>query len=131
MPYEVSGVTPSSRNSDKLGFVRITYDFALHGGAVGNINLPEFVLPPKAFIVGGGIHVITAPTSGGSATITVTAGGATIKASTAIASFTGELALATMPVFSSSGGSVTVAVGTAALTAGKFDIVLLYATASA
>lgn len=131
MPYTVTGVTPGNIEEGLGGRVRITYDFALHGGAVGNIDLPEYLLPARAVILGGAIRVITAPTSGGSATITVSVGGTTIKASTAIASFTGNLALETMPVYSANGGKLRVAVGTAALTAGKFDVIIDYAIASA
>lgn len=131
MPYTVTGVTPSDYVEGASGTVRVTYDFALHGGAVGNIDLPELNLPAKSFITGGGIHVITAPTSGGSATITLSVGGAALKGSTAIASFTGEIAFGTMPVYSSTGGKLRVAVGTAALTAGKFDVVIQYTIASA
>lgn len=75
------------------GLTRVTYDYAEHGGAVGSTPL-ELTLPVGTIITNGFIDVITAPTSGGSATIALNFIGENtqaIKAATAIASYSGRV----------------------------------------
>lgn len=120
-----------------IGNVKMTYDFAVNGGAVSTIiptNSPT--IPIKAIILGGTIDITTTLTSGGAATIALetsagmAAGG--LKAATAVASWVaGQLALT--PVFTAAtyvkmtaAGRPQVTIATAALTAGKFDINLVY-----
>lgn len=112
--------------------VDAVYDFAVQGGAIGTITLPVQI-PAKAIVIGGFLDVITAPTSGGSATVAINVeGAADVQAPTAIASLTtGRKAL--IPVFTAASSvkttiqrNVTVTIATAALTAGKFHIVLYY-----
>lgn len=120
-----------------LGNAKVTYDFAVDGGAVSTItptDSPE--LPSKSIILGGTIDITTTLTSGGAATIALgtSAGSSTtsLKGATAVASWTaGQLAL--VPVFTAAtyvkltaAGKPTLTIATAALTAGKFDINLVY-----
>ncbi|MEV7611318.1 hypothetical protein AB0N61_17670, partial [Microbacterium sp. NPDC089320] len=66
MPY--TGGYPTS----SVQVVRARYDFAVDGGAVGDIDLTKSpVIPAGAVILGGFVEVDTAVTSGGSATVAV------------------------------------------------------------
>ncbi|MFC3986797.1 hypothetical protein [Streptosporangium jomthongense] len=119
------------------------YDFAVDGGAVSTITLRSAPgdsngndIPAGSVIVGGYIEVDTAVTSGGSATVGVNSEGAgDLLAATAVSgapwSTTGRKAIT--PVFTA-GTSVkttarrnlAIAIATAALTAGKFRVVVFY-----
>ena len=144
-----------------------TYDFAVQGGAVGNINLYDsvyapgvsampgqpqsvgvakqagvfkpLILPYNSIVVRALIDVITAPTSGGSATLALSTGAtaADLLAATAKASFTGLIdgipvhsaATAikiTQAVTGSQGVIPFLAIAVAALTAGKFNVHIEY-----
>lgn len=117
--------------------VRGRYDFAVDGGAVGDIDLTlEAQIPANAIILGGFVEVDTALTSGGSATVAVKVEGAgDIIAATAFGgapwSTTGRKSV--VPVFTGATSVKTTAarkvqatVATAALTAGVFDVVLFF-----
>lgn len=117
--------------------VRGRYDFAVDGGAVGDIDLTSTaMIPVNAVILGGFIEVDTALNSGGSATVALKAeGAADLLAATAFGSspwsttgrksvipvFTGATALKT-----TAARKIQATVATAALTAGVFDVVLFY-----
>jgi hypothetical protein len=109
-----------------------TYDFAKHGGAVGTVTLDDAVLPDNAIITQVWIDVITAPTSGGAATIALTAqSAADLKAATAIASYTGVVAgvpvgTAATAIKLTAERIVTATIATAALTAGKLKVFVEY-----
>lgn len=119
-----------------IQYARAVYDFAVDGGAIGLITPARTItLPDKAIILGGVIDHATAFTSLGSATISVgTSAGssaASLKAATAVASFTGLLAI--VPVFTAAtmvkmtaAGAITLTVAVAALTAGKAGINVAY-----
>jgi hypothetical protein len=116
------------------------YDFATLGGAVGTVVLRDYKdtsqqaqLPDGAIVRDCLIDVVTAPTSGGSATIALGTGQSTtdLKAATAIASYTGLVAC--VPVGSAATAikltadrkpSATIA--TAALTAGVVNVHISY-----
>lgn len=123
--------TPSLFTPQLGGEVKATYDFAVHGGVVGDIPL-DLDLPANAVVYDGLIDVVTAPTSGGSATVALKLEGtADLLAATAIASVTGQLD--TVPdgaganaVKTTAKRTLTVTVATAALTAGKMNIFLKY-----
>jgi hypothetical protein len=113
------------------------YDFSVLGGAVGSVNLKDaagstLTLPKGAIVSSGVIDVITAPTSGGAATIALTMqSAADLKAATAIASITGLVA--TIPVGSAATSikltadrNIAAVIATAALTAGKFNVIIEY-----
>jgi hypothetical protein len=117
--------------------VRGRYDFAVDGGAVGDIDLTtSAAVPANAIVLGGFVEVDTALTSGGAATVAVKVEGAgDIVAAAAVSgapwSTTGRKDI--VPDFTGSAMVKTTAartvqatVGTAALTAGAFDVVLFY-----
>jgi hypothetical protein len=107
--------------------VRVKYDFSKDAGAVGNMEVFE---ADKAMVVKcRGVHVSTALTSGGSATISLGKGaaGTEFLSASAVAGF--SLGAAVQPashnaVKLAAGEKIHIAIGTAALTAGVADIVL-------
>lgn len=118
------------------------YDFANvnQGGAIGAITLIDqntgkaAQLPKGAVISFALIHILTTLTSGGSATIAVGTGQAAndLKAATAVASYSAGL-LAAVPVESAAtaiimaaDGTMSMTIATAALTAGKFNVLVEY-----
>jgi hypothetical protein len=132
MPYK--GGYP---RATEVKVVRGRYDFAVDGGAVGDIDLTlDAQIPANAIVLGGFVEVDTAPTSGGAGTVAVKVeGAADIVAAAAVSgapwSTTGRKSV--IPVFT---GTTTVktttarkiqaTVATAALTAGVFDVVLFF-----
>jgi hypothetical protein len=117
--------------------LRGLYDFSVLGGAIGAIILKDedgtnLVIPSKAIVTSVYIDVITAPTSGGSATIALGANTTTdFKAATAIASYTGIVAgvpvgTAATAVKMTADRNITATVAVAALTAGKFYVMVEY-----
>lgn len=119
------------------------YDFAVDGGAVGTITLRQGggttlpnLIPNGAIIMGGYIEVDTPVTSGGAATVAVSSEGAgDLQAAAAVSgapwstagrksitpAFTGAASVKT-----TAARSLAIAVATAALTAGKFRVVVWY-----
>jgi hypothetical protein len=111
------------------------YDFTKHGGAVGNISVPGDAIPAGAIITSGIIHVKTALTSGGAATIAAQAvGAADLRAATAVASWSLNAMLDVVPQglaaamirLASPLTALTFVVAAAALTAGKAVVALEY-----
>jgi len=110
------------------------YDFAKDGGAIGDIELRGGDIPNGALVDFGLIDVITACTSGGSATLAVKLVSAgDIKAATAVASWSLNATLATTAVGTAATTVKTAArkvpvlsIAVAALTAGKFRVALEY-----
>ena len=117
------------------------YDFDVDGGAVSTITLRSGPtdggdLPQGSVILGGYIEVDTILTSGGSATVSVgSEAAADLQAVAAISgapwSSTGRKAV--VPVFTAATSikttarrSLSIAIATAALTAGKFRVVVFY-----
>lgn len=123
--------TPRIHLDELGGTAKVTYDFDVHGGAVGSIELP-LELPDNAIIWDGVADVVTAPTSGGSATIALGMNTTTdLKGATAIASWTGLVALipvgtAASAVKLTAARTLTLTIGTAALTAGLINFFLKY-----
>lgn len=119
------------------------YDFAVDGGAVSTITLRSAggaslgnTIPAGSVITGGYLEVDTAVTSGGAATLGVNSEGAgdlvagtvvsgapwsTTGRKSLIPAFTGATSLKT-----TAARSLAVTVGVAALTAGKFRVVVFY-----
>lgn len=122
---------PRIHDDNVGGIVKVTYDFDVHGGAVGDIPL-DFELPANAVIVNGFVDEVEDLTSDGSATIAIKAeSAADLKAATAIASYTGRVALipvgtAATSVKTTEARVLTLTVAVAALTAGKMNIFLDY-----
>ncbi|MCP3805379.1 hypothetical protein NLX83_39545 [Allokutzneria sp. A3M-2-11 16] len=134
---------PVIEGTNKLGVGRqgtvksavALYEFAIDGGAVGDIALRGDTLPSGAVIVDSLIVVDTALTSGGAATVAIKAeGAADINAADAISGAPwsttgakrGDLTATSAPVRTTAARTITATVGTAALTAGKFSVVAYY-----
>lgn len=103
--------------------IAATYDFSVDGGAVGDVAL-SYTFPEAMIVTKVLAHEITALTSGGSATVTVEAGLTALSG--ALAFDTGFTGLDTIALAGSadaiaveSGDVLNLAIGTAALTAGK------------
>lgn len=116
-------------------YARALYEFAVDGGAVGDITLRGDSLPSGAVILDSWLHVDTALTSGGAATVAIkTEGAADINAADAISgapwSTTGakraDFTATTAPIKTTAARSIVATVGTAALTAGKFSVIIEY-----
>ncbi len=119
---------------NKKGVIYAEYDFSKEGGAVGDITLRGGVLPKGAIVTSGIIHVPTALTSGGSATIALkVVGTADVLAATAVASFSEDALLDVVPdgeasnmVLCAANAAVVATVAVAVLTAGQFVVALEY-----
>lgn len=117
--------------------LKAVYDFSVLGGAIGSVNLVDDLgnaakLPLGAIITRTFIDVITAPTSGGSATVALTAQTAgDLKAALAIASLTGlveglQTGAISAAVKLTADRQLLATIATAALTAGKFNLFVHY-----
>lgn len=125
--------------------IRCTFDFARLGGAVSTISLRSSttdalnnplttcLLPKGAIIMETLIDTITTPTSSGSATIALSTGqvAADLLAATAYGSVTGILAgiplgTAATAIKLTADRTPTATIATAALTAGKFYVLISY-----
>lgn len=119
-----------------IKFARGRYDFAVDGGAIGTINITAEKIPANAIILGGVVEVDTALTSGGAATVAiqVEAANDTINAAavsgapwsttgrkSTIEAFTGATTVKTTVA-----RDVSVVIAAATLTAGVFDVYLVY-----
>lgn len=111
------------------------YDFAIDGGAVGDITLRGPGLPDDAIVDTGKVQVKTAVTSGGSATVAVKLlSAADLLAATAKASLTANAIFDVVPAgtaatalrTTSAGLKPAITVAVAALTAGKLIVALEY-----
>lgn len=119
------------------------YDFAVDGGAVGTIVLRSAPgdsngneIPAGSVILGGYIEVDTALTSGGAATVAVTAESAgDLQTAAAVSgdpwSSTGRKDITpdmtgSATIKTTARRSIAITVAAAALTAGKFRVVVFY-----
>lgn len=111
------------------------YDFAKHGGATGAITVTGDGIPSGAIITDGMIHVNTAVTSAGSATVAIEAlTTADLLAATAKASLTLNALVSAIPKSTaatwiratSAINSLDFTVAVAALTAGKITVALTW-----
>jgi hypothetical protein len=139
--------TPHRSSRDNLvGEFATIWDFDVHGGAVGAVNL-GLKLPANTVIVGGLIHVLTAVTTGASGTLSFGFNtNVDLLAATAAGSLTLNAALPLLPSYTAAldgnaaaGGvaaftpirltaerELKAAVATGALTAGKVAIYVKY-----
>lgn len=138
MPFIESSVAEGG-SSPRFKVARGIYDFAVDGGAVSTIALMgSTAIPSGATIVGGFIDVHTQLTSGGSATIACQVNAANdILTAVAVASWTtgvknilpapttGALTASTA-VRTTAARDISIVIATAALTAGRFSVVLYY-----
>lgn len=131
-------VTPGFGNA--LELVRVEYDFAKDGGATGALDL--LTATSAMVVVAAWLTVKTTCTSGGSATVKVGVTGDDDRfVNTTQGAVANLTALATIippalegtpnviatPVALAAGEKVLMTIGTAALTAGKFEVVLVLA----
>lgn len=104
------------------------YDFALHGGAIGDITLAGDTIPSGAQVFGAHIITKTALTSGGAATVALKVEAANdIIAATAYnaAPFTGTpVAAAEKTIKTTAARSVVATIAAQTVTAGKFWVVV-------
>jgi hypothetical protein len=116
--------------------VRKTWEFAVDGGAVGTVEL--FEADGDVVLTHFHAYVKTTCTSGGSATVALGITGTTdLFVNTtegAVANLTANAvlkpnALADLPTRLASGSKVLMTIGTAALTAGKIEVVVQYMAA--
>lgn len=111
------------------------YNFATLGGAVGSIALAGDKIPAGAVIIDTLLIVDTVPTSGGAALLAVTAESAGDVAAAALISGTpwstatakrGTLTATSTPVRTTVERTLTAVVTVAALTAGRFRVLVTY-----
>lgn len=126
-----------------VGVAKMTYSFAVDGGAIATITPAQTAtLPVDAIILGGVIDVTTQLTSGGAATIALGLGSgaqaASLLAATAVASWTVGTTLVVIPKFTAATWlkvaattSLTLTVAAFALTAGRFDVNVVYVQGNA
>lgn len=136
MPVHPVGV-PEDVLSRTLLVIRGRYDFAVDAGAVSTIAITSGTpIPSGSIIVGGYVDVLTQLTSGGAATIACQVNAANdILTAVAVASWTagvknvlpasttGALTTSTA-VKTTADRNISIVIAAAALTAGKFDVVL-------
>lgn len=112
-----------------------SYDFATHGGAVGDIALTSDTIPSGAVLLDAYVKVSTVPTSSGSATVAIKVeGAADVNAADAISgapwSTAGtkraDLTATSAPVTTTAARQIVATVAVAALTAGAFTVVVEY-----
>jgi hypothetical protein len=127
----------AQRGAGALQEIKVTYDFAVDGGAIATITPRSSIqVPAGAVIFGGFIQGITLPVGPG-ATIAIGLGSgaqvAALKAATAIATYAAGATVAIIPVFTAASvvkaaadTFVTFTIATAALTAGKVQVTLYY-----
>lgn len=121
--------------SQRQQIARASYSFATDGGAVGAVTLSTSdILPVGAIITGVFVDCTTGFTSGGSATVAVTGGGATLVSAATLSSLginstlKGKLTLASSAtaIKATSNAPIGITVAVAALTAGVMDIFVEY-----
>lgn len=129
------GLPMDTELAPKYRLALFQYDFDVHGGAVGTVTVRGNPIPDNALITGGMIVTKTNPASSGSATIQLKAVGTDdVLASTAYSALTTAARDDIVPDYTASTSilttaevsSLTMTIGTAALTAGKFVVVLAY-----
>ncbi len=145
--YDLNLASPGAMAKHQLGSLVVsqkkwvlkgTYDFAVQGGAISTIklrgdDLKELKLPKGAIVSYCAIDVLSALTSGGSATVAVSTGktAADLKAATAYGSITGLVACVPVGTVATSIKLTadvipTITVAGAALTGGKFNVLIEY-----
>ncbi|GAA2159361.1 hypothetical protein [Glycomyces lechevalierae] len=130
-----TGKIGSTSYIGRTKWARAFYDFAVDGGAVGDIALRGDRIPSGAVILDSLVKVDTALTSGGAATVAVKVeSAADVNAADAISGAPwsttgakrGDLTATTAPVTTTAARTITATVATAALTAGKFSVAIAY-----
>ncbi len=135
MPIIEGGSTIDSGTAGRVRTAVGNYSFAVDGGVVGDITLRGDTIPSGAVIIDSLIKVTTAVTGGGSATLAIKAeGAADINAADAVSGAPwsttgakrGDHTATSAPITTTAARSIVATVGTAALTAGAFKVVVFY-----
>lgn len=135
MPIIEGGSTVDAGSAGRVRTAVANYSFATDGGAVGDITLRGDSIPSGAVIVDSLIRVTTAVTGEASATLAIkTEGAADINAADAVTGAPwsttgakrGDHTATTAPILTTAARSIVATVGTAALTAGAFKVVVFY-----
>jgi hypothetical protein len=120
---------------DSRRVARADYDFAIDGGATGDIALRGDKIPQGAIITDVLIHVVTVLTSGGAATVAIKSeGAADLNAADLISGAPwstagakrGDFVATTAPIKTTVERTITATVAAATLTAGKFSVLVSY-----
>lgn len=135
-PGSGSGKAGQSFQAGRVKVARWYYDFATDGGAVSAITLRGDEIPASCVVIDARVDVTTAVTSGGAATVSLDLeaaadlrAAATLSTAPALSS-TGVKALLN-PVKTTASRDVVATIGTAALTAGAFSVIVTYAEVTA
>ena len=120
-----------SRSSNPImNFASAVYDSQVDGVSTGVILLSQTtIIPDNAIIVQMAIETLIAPTSGGSATIMIQAGGVDLTSTLGLGTYVTATPLRTTSLRKKkalSSNPIRINVGTADLTAGKLNIILGY-----
>jgi hypothetical protein len=113
---------------NRVEYHRFVYDFAQDGGATG--TLTAVTCDKQCAVVSSAVHVLTACTSGGSATVKIgtTDDDDCIMTTTqgAVANLVADYTVggAALPAWLDTGDVINLVIGTAALTAGKIEVVV-------
>lgn len=139
MPYTPNNLVGAALYQGRSKIAVFSYDFAVDGGAVSAITLRGEALPVGAVMIDALIVLRTALTSGGAATVSLglqTAAdiraAATLSTAPVLDATTGAkragaiTAVSQVVTVATTAKSVVATVGTAALTAGKFDVLVTY-----
>jgi hypothetical protein len=119
--------------SNQIQTEKLTYDFAEDGGATGSIELGTFA--NKSLVLDAWVHVETACTSGGSATVEIGINDADPNAfmdttSGAVASLVDDLvhneAAGQIGLVAAANDTVRLTIGAETLTAGKINVIVSY-----
>ena len=119
--------------SNERQFVKLTYDFANDGGAFADV-VKVGTAAGKILVMDSAVHVETACTSGGSATVIVGVAGGDTDAfmdatSGAVANLVDDFVKQESTgqgIVLASGAEIHLDIGTANLTAGKINVILSY-----
>ena len=131
------GTVGEFKYTGRTKWARAYYDFATDGGAVSTIALRGDKIPSGAVILQAFVNVATGTTSGGAATVSIGVEAATDlravlahdNATTQLSTTGNKLTLATRaaaPLVTTANRDVSIAIATAALTAGRFSVLVEY-----
>lgn len=131
------GVVGTAQYVGRTKWARAYYDFATDGGAVGAINLRGDMIPSGAVVLSSIVKVATAVTSGGAATVSLGVETAvdiravatdltTPPALSTTGNKNGLITRATAPTSTTADRHIVATIATAALTAGRFSVLVEY-----
>jgi hypothetical protein len=115
--------------ASRLGWAVWEYDFAKHGGAISSIAITPKLIPTGGIILGGIVHVKTAPVGSGASVAFQAVAAGDILETTAITALTLNALLDVVPVYTAATSirctahtQLTMVITGAALTAGKIAV---------